>query len=80
MPIRIKPKITAKIGWRQPEPSDMYQILNKYFISKGQTADIGCGNGRDANWLANQGFKVFGFDSSKELIKIASDQYPDIFI
>lgn len=33
----------------QPEPSDMYELLLKYFIPGGSTADIGCGNGRDAN-------------------------------
>lgn len=62
----------------QPEPSDMYQLLKQFFISKGETADIGCGNGRDAEWLHENGYNVCGFDSSKELITVASQLYPQI--
>ena len=62
----------------QPEPSDMYELLKKYFVAKGQTADIGCGNGRDSNWLASQGYEVTGYDSSDELVQIASNLFPNI--
>lgn len=62
----------------QPEPVDMYQVLQKYFSKGGKTADVGCGNGRDANWLSQNGFEVFGYDYSDELIKIASGLYPNI--
>lgn len=62
----------------QPEPSDMYELFKKYFKAKGQTADIGCGNGRDSSWLASQGYKVTGYDSSDELIQIASKLFPNI--
>jgi SAM-dependent methyltransferase len=62
----------------QPSPADMYSLLKKYFIADGKTADIGCGNGRDADWLMKNGFSVCGFDSSKELVQIASGLYPKI--
>ena len=62
----------------QPEPSDMYQLLNSYFTPSGRTADIGCGNGRDSNWMALNGFRVSGYDSSSELIKLATQLYPQI--
>jgi len=62
----------------QPEPLDMYEIFKKFFHVGGQTADIGCGNGRDANWLSKNGFKVEGFDYSEDLVKIASELYPHI--
>jgi 2-polyprenyl-3-methyl-5-hydroxy-6-metoxy-1,4-benzoquinol methylase len=62
----------------QPQPSDMYQLLKTFFIPGGNTADVGCGNGRDANWLAENAFKVCGFDSSNELLTIASELYPNI--
>ena len=35
----------------QPEPSDIYKLIHKFFIANGTTADIGCGNGRDLNWM-----------------------------
>jgi 2-polyprenyl-3-methyl-5-hydroxy-6-metoxy-1,4-benzoquinol methylase len=68
----------SKDWFSQPVPQDIYKIIEKYFISKGRTADIGCGNGRDTQWLNQQGYKVSGYDSSRELIKIASAQFPEI--
>jgi 2-polyprenyl-3-methyl-5-hydroxy-6-metoxy-1,4-benzoquinol methylase len=62
----------------QPEPVDMYDLFKKFLIKGGSTAEIGCGNGRDANWLTNNGFIVDAFDSSKELIRIARNLYPNI--
>ena len=60
----------------QPTPSLMYELIQKFFIPGGSTADVGCGNGRDAAWMSSQGYKVSGFDSSKELLEIASSLYP----
>lgn len=60
----------------QPVPSDMYEIMKKFFHLGGETADIGCGNGRDANWLSRNGYIVSGFDYSDDLIKIATGLYP----
>lgn len=62
----------------QPEPVDMYNLFKRFLIKGGSTAEIGCGNGRDANWLTNNGFIVEAFDSSKELIRIAKNLYPNI--
>lgn len=62
----------------QPEPIDMYELLQKFFLSRGETADIGCGNGRDANWLARNGYQVTSYDASNELISLASSLYPNI--
>lgn len=67
------------LDWlNQPEPSDMYKLLQKFFLPNEETVDIGSGNGRDANWLQVQGFKVNGYDSSMDLIKLASNLYPQI--
>jgi len=62
----------------QPEPSDMYDLIKKYFIANQKTADIGCGNGRDTYWMHKNGFKTQGFDASSDLLKIASADYPEI--
>jgi 2-polyprenyl-3-methyl-5-hydroxy-6-metoxy-1,4-benzoquinol methylase len=62
----------------QPVPSDMYTLLEKFFIANGETADIGCGNGRDAGWLAAKGFKVSGYDSSAELLSLARKLNPNV--
>lgn len=62
----------------QPEPTDMYELIKKNFNPLGETADIGCGNGRDANWMSKNGFRVCGFDSSAELIQLANQLFPHI--
>lgn len=61
----------------QPAPDDIYALLKKYFVP-GSVADIGCGNGRDAGWLASQGFKVTGFDASPALLEIARSLFPTV--
>jgi ubiquinone/menaquinone biosynthesis C-methylase UbiE len=40
--------------------------------------DAGCGSGRDANILSEQGLRVVGFDLSVGLLKVAKQKYPDI--
>lgn len=62
----------------QPEPVDMYDLFNRFLIKGGSALEIGCGSGRDANWLTHNGFAVAAFDSSKELIRIARNLYPHI--
>ena len=62
----------------QPEPLDIYKLLRAYFKPGLITADIGCGNGRDTNWLFNNGFKVVGYDSTPELLSLARALYPKI--
>ncbi|VVE39368.1 class I SAM-dependent methyltransferase [Pandoraea terrigena] len=63
--------------WRnQPPPDDMYALLMRHFVAGGRTIDVGCGNGRDAAWLAQQGFDVVGYDSSPALIELARQSFP----
>jgi tellurite methyltransferase len=42
----------------------MYNVANQ-----GTSLDLGCGQGRNALYLASQGFSVIGVDSSDEAIK-----------
>lgn len=70
-------KFTA--DWqRQSSPQDMYKLVERFFIAGGSTADIGCGDGRDAHWLITNGFHPKGYDSSSDLIDIAGELYPEI--
>jgi len=61
----------------QPVPSDMQELLRRYFAS-GPTADIGCGSGRDAAWLARNGFPVVGYDASAGLLAEARRLHPEL--
>ncbi len=64
--------------WRdQPAPVDLYELLRTHFRS-GPTVDIGCGSGRDAAWLAANGYEASGYDASEGLLRQARASYPGI--
>lgn len=39
-------------------PTRLYNLALKYFLQQGLTLDLGCGIGRDCEWLLSQGFPV----------------------
>ena len=57
-------------------PQRIYQLIAQYFILGGKTVDIGCGIGRDTDWLNKQGFPTLGVDGSVEMLKFAQALYP----
>ncbi|MDF1690443.1 MAG: class I SAM-dependent methyltransferase [Cycloclasticus sp.] len=59
------------------KPSRIYELVSRYFISSGKTVDVGCGIGRDTDWLARQGYPVLGIDGSEGMLKQAQGLYPD---
>ncbi len=61
----------------QPPPTDLQAIVRQFFIP-GTTADIGCGSGRDAAWLNENGYPTRGFDASEGLLAEAQRRYPHI--
>lgn len=67
----------AREWLEQDAPSDMYELLGRYF-APGLTADIGCGAGRDTAWLAENGFQASGFDASPGLLDEARAAYPSL--
>ena len=65
--------------WRdQPPPTDLYALLETHLVAAGETADIGCGNGRDTAWLAAHGYLVIGFDGSDALLGEARRLHPGL--
>jgi tellurite methyltransferase len=46
-------------------------------IPSGKALDLGVGNGRNALYLLEKGFKVTGVDMSKEGIKLLREKFPD---
>jgi 2-polyprenyl-3-methyl-5-hydroxy-6-metoxy-1,4-benzoquinol methylase len=61
----------------QDTPEDLQAAVREYF-KPGTVADIGAGSGRDAAWLAANGFAVTGYDASHGLIEEASRRYPEL--
>jgi len=62
----------------QPPPNDLYTLLETHLVPQGKTAEIGCGNGRDAAWLAAHDYRVTGFDASAGLLAEARHLYPEM--
>jgi SAM-dependent methyltransferase len=67
----------AKDWHEQPAPTDLQDIVARFFIRGGATADIGCGSGREVAWLNANGFSAVGFDASEGLLTEARRRYPD---
>ena len=67
----------AKDWHEQPAPRDLHDIVQRFFVKDGTTADIGCGSGREVAWLNANGFLVVGYDASDGLLAEARARYPD---
>lgn len=49
---------------------DFVELLRKNNIKEGKILEVGCGNGKDSFFIAQQGFKVIGIDISPEAINL----------
>jgi SAM-dependent methyltransferase len=68
----------AKDWHEQPAPHDLHDIIKRFFVVGGATADIGCGSGREVAWLNANGFPAMGFDASEGLLAEARARYPHL--
>ena len=59
-------------------PERIYELAKKFFIKDGKTLDVGCGIGRDTNWLCQQGYQAIGIDASGRMLNYARSLYPDV--
>ena len=59
-------------------PERLYQLAGTFFVKDSPTLDMGCGIGRDTEWLNNNGYKVIGADPSDGMIKIAKELHPNL--
>jgi SAM-dependent methyltransferase len=65
----------ARDWHEQPAPVDLHEIVERFFIKGGMTADIGCGSGREVAWLNANGFPAKGLDASEGLLTEARTRY-----
>ena len=68
----------ARDWHEQPAPVDLHEIVARFFIKGGISADIGCGSGREVAWLNTNGFPANGFDGSEGLLAQARSRYPNL--
>ena len=62
----------------QPSPVDLQEIVERFFVRGGNSADIGCGCGREVAWRHANGFSAVGFDASEGLLAEARRRYPSL--
>ncbi|TWB20899.1 methyltransferase family protein [Nitrospirillum amazonense] len=60
----------------QPPPSDLHELIRRYFAPGRPTVDIGCGSGREVAWLVANGYPAVGYDASEGLLAQARARYP----
>jgi len=58
----------AKDWHEQPAPVDLQEVVERFFVRGGVSADIGCGGGREVAWLNASGFPAVGFDACAGLL------------
>jgi SAM-dependent methyltransferase len=68
----------AKDWHEQPAPVDLQEVVERFFVRGGNSADIGCGSGREVAWLNANGFSAVGFDASEGLLTEARRRYPGL--
>ncbi|MBR1248340.1 class I SAM-dependent methyltransferase [Bradyrhizobium sp. AUGA SZCCT0169] len=68
----------ARDWHEQPAPVDLHEIVERFFVRGGSSADIGCGCGREVAWLNANGFSATGFDASEGLLAEARQRYPGL--
>ncbi len=66
----------AKDWHEQPAPVDLQDIVARFFVKRGSTADIGCGSGREVAWLNANDYPATGYDASDGLLAEARLRYP----
>ena len=67
------------LHWFSKAPSPIVlEIMNKYQVSKASAIlEIGCGEGRDAAYLLQNGYPVLATDVSAEAVKYCRKQFPE---
>jgi len=59
-------------------PTRIYELIDLYFTKGEASIDIGCGIGRDAYWLNQNGYPCVGIDASIEMLNEATALYPTV--
>ncbi|NOK61309.1 MAG: methyltransferase domain-containing protein [Chloroflexi bacterium AL-W] len=59
-------------------PTEILQHALTLFHHGKETADIGCGSGRDVHWLNTRSFPTVGYDASPTMRTEARQAYPTI--
>lgn len=70
---------SSDLQWFSDAPSPIVgQVMQKYGISTASSIlELGCGEGRDAGFLLNQGYQVTATDISPAAVSYCAGKYPE---
>ncbi len=60
----------------QPRAVDLEAAVRRHFARGASTIDVGCGGGRDVDWLNRNGYPCIGVDASEALLAEARARFP----
>jgi SAM-dependent methyltransferase len=66
----------AEVPWDTPEPSAHLRALDLPAAPGRRALVVGCGPGRDAEYVAGLGYRVTAFDISATAIDLARERHP----
>ena len=69
--------VKGKIPWESDVPKELVGLLNSGRVKPCRAADIGCGTGHHAIYLAKSGFKVTGIDIAPTALSRARENAQD---
>lgn len=59
-------------------PSSFAILVESEFAPASKVLEVGCGNGRDSAFFANQGHHVIACDASQAAVELAQNSYPKL--
>lgn len=65
---------------RQEPAHALVELFKDWQPNAGRVLDLGCGNGRNARYLASKGFEVVAMDYSDSAIKLVADNSQDFSV
>lgn len=64
--------------YEQADVGELQTSLLEHLPSQGTVLEVGCGTGRDAAFLIEQGFEVTAVDASLQMLAVAVRQHPEL--
>ena len=71
-------KIAEPYAKEFSKPSEYIDEFLALLPKNAKILDVGCGVGVDSGYMVSEGFEVIGIDLSKEMLKLAKQEFPKI--
>ena len=66
------------VKYEHADVEHLHKFLLDTFRVGSKLLELGCGTGRDASFMQDQGYDVYGMDASKSMLRIAETLHPNL--